>query len=208
MTDHAKKFESKPYSMHISGKHIEVTEPIQHYIEEKMGKIETISTHIIDIRVVLEVQKLNHKVDITMKFSHFRVNVHALTENMYTAIDKAFERLSRKLKKWKNKIQDHHAKGVSVTELEVNVLEHKREEDDALSQDIIDANNATLHDDYTLPKVLKKKSRPMKELTLEEAVMKMELSNDHFMIYRSEEDKYLKVIYRRRDGSYGIISPE
>ncbi|MCB1067823.1 MAG: sigma 54 modulation/S30EA ribosomal C-terminal domain-containing protein, partial [Simkania sp.] len=50
--------------------------------------------------------------------------------------------------------------------------------------------------------------RPLKHLTLDEAVMKMELSDDHFMVYRSEEEQNLKVIYRRRDGSYGIIAPE
>jgi putative sigma-54 modulation protein len=45
-------------------------------------------------------------------------------------------------------------------------------------------------------------------LTADEAVMKMDLSGDKFMVYKSEEDQKLKVIYRRRDGDYGLISPE
>lgn len=207
MTD-TKKFDQQEYTINIVGKHIEITKPIRDYIEEKIAKIESLSTHIIDVRVVLEVQKLNNKVDIIMKFSHFRVNVHAITENMYSAIDKAFERLYTKLRKWKSRIQDHHAKGVSVTEMEVNVLDHAQHEIEEISQEIIDANNKTLEDEYSLPKVIKKKKRPMKILTIEEAVMKMELSNDNFMIYRSEEEQALKVIYRRRDGSYGVVSPE
>ncbi|MCB1110709.1 MAG: ribosome-associated translation inhibitor RaiA [Chlamydiia bacterium] len=208
MTDSSKKFDQQEYTINIIGKHIEITKPIRDYIEEKITKIEALSTHIIDVRVVLEVQKLNNKVDIIMKFSHFRVNVHAITENMYSAIDKAFERLQRKLRKWKGRIQDHHAKGVSVTEMEVNVLEHAQHEIEEISQEIIDANNESLKEEYELPKVIKKKKRPMKHLTIDEAVMKMELSNDNFMIYRSEEEQALKVIYRRRDGSYGIVSPE
>lgn len=207
MTD-TKKFDQQEYTINIIGKHIEITKPIRDYIEEKIAKIESLSTHIIDVRVVLEVQKLNNKVDIIMKFSHFRVNVHAITENMYSAIDKAFERLYTKLRKWKSRIQDHHAKGVSVTEMEINVLDHAQHEIEEISQEIIDANNKTLEDEYSLPKVIKKKKRPMKILTIEEAVMKMELSNDNFMIYRSEEEQALKVIYRRRDGSYGVVSPE
>lgn len=48
----------------------------------------------------------------------------------------------------------------------------------------------------------------LKELTREEALMKMELSRDAFLVYRSEEDRRLKVLYRRKDGNYGIIEPE
>ena len=207
MTDSSKKFDQQEYTVNIIGKHIEVTKPIRDYVEEKISKIESLSTHIIDVRVNLDVQKLNHTVDIIMKFSHFKVNVHAITENLYTSIDKAFERLYTKLRKWKSRIQDHHAKGVSVTEMEINVFEHAQHEIEEINQEIIDANNESLKEDYVLPKVIKKKKRSLKSLTMDEAVMKMELSNDHFMIYRSEEEQALRVIYRRRDGSYGVVSP-
>ncbi|MCB1084842.1 MAG: ribosome-associated translation inhibitor RaiA [Chlamydiia bacterium] len=185
-----------------------MTRPIRDYVEDKIGKIEALSTHIIDVRVNLDVQKLDHIVDIIMKFSHFKIKVRAITENMYSAIDKAFERLSAKLRKWKSRIQDHHAKGVSVTEMEVNVLEHGQQELEEINDEIIDANNRSLEQDYAPPKVIKKKKRAFKNLTLDEAVMKMELSDDHFMLFHSEEEQGLRVIYRRRDGSYGIISPE
>ena len=92
-----------------------------------------------------------------MKFSHFRVNVHANTENMYSAIDKAFERLYTKLRKWKDRIQDHQAKGISVTEMEINVLEHAQHEIEEINQEIIDANNASVESEYSRPKVIKKK---------------------------------------------------
>ncbi len=208
MTGSSKKFDEQEYTISIVGKNIEITKPIRDYIEEKIAKIEVLSTHIIDVKVRLDVQKLNHTVDILMKFSHFRVNVRAITENMYSAIDKAFERLYAKLRKWKSRIQDHHVKGVSVTEMEVSVLERAMHEIEDMSQEIIDANNQSIQEEYELPKVIKKKKRPLKTLTMEEAVMKMELSDDNFKIYRSEEDQSLKVIYRRRDGSYGVISPE
>ena len=207
MADNSKKFDHQEYTVNIIGKHIEVTKPIRGYVEEKISRIEALSTHIIDVRVNLDVQKLNHTVDIIMKFSHFKVNVHAITENLYTSIDKAFERLYTKLRKWKSRIQDHHAKGVSVTEMEVNVLEHAHHEIEEINQEIIDANNESLKENYALPKVIKKKKRFLKNLTMDEAVMKMELSNDHFMIYRSEEEQTLKIIYRRRNRSYGIVSP-
>ena len=208
MAQTPKAFDDGEYTISVIGKNIEITKPIRDYIEEKITKIEKITNHIIEVDVRLDVQKLNHSVDIILKFSHFKVKVGAITENMYSAIDKAFERLSAKLLKWKSRIQDHHARGVSVTEMEINVLEHARDEIEQINEEITDANNRQLEDQYSLPTVIKKKSRSLKHLTLDEAVMKMELSDDHFMLYRSEEEQNLKVIYRRRDGSYGVISPE
>lgn len=208
MTKSSRKFAEQEYAISVLGKNIEITKPIRDYIDEKIAKIEALSTDIIDIKARLDVQKLNHTVDIFMKFSHFRVNVRASTENMYSAIDKAFERLYAKLRKWKSRIQDHHVKGVSVTEMEVNVFEHAQHEIDEINKEIVDSNNENLQKGYSLPKVIKKKKRPLKTLTIDEAVMKMELSDDNFKIYRSEEDQSLKVIYRRRDGSYAIVSPE
>ncbi len=200
--------EDRDYNLVILGKGTEVTRPMHEYIEGKVGKIEKLTPHILDVHVRIEVQKLNHSVDIVMKFSHFKVKVGAVLDNMYAAIDKAFHRLDAKLRKWKDRIQDYHAKGVAVTEMEINVLEGQQEDLAQIDRDIIDANNSTLEIDYTLPKVVKKKKRPLKTLTLEEAVMKMELSGDHFLIYRSEEDQGLKVLYRRRDNGYGVVSPE
>ena len=208
MTKSSKKINEQEYTISVIGKNIEITKPIRDYIEEKIAKIEILLTGIIDVKVRLDVQKLNHTVDIFMKFSHFRVNVRAITENMYSAIDKSFEKLYTKLRKWKSRIQDHHSKGVSVTEMEINVLEHGQHEIEEINQEIIDANNQNLQKDYALPKVIKKRKRPLKTSTIDEAVMKMELSDDNFKIYRSEEDQSLKVIYRRRDGSYAIVSPE
>ncbi|NGX51614.1 MAG: Ribosome-associated factor Y [Chlamydiae bacterium] len=208
MAQSPKDFDDQTYNIAVSAKSIEITKTIRDYIDEKIAKIEAISTNVIDIHVRLDVQKLNHTVYITMKFSHFRVNVHSINENMYAAIDKAFEKLYHKLRKWKGRIQDHHAKGVSVTEMEVNVLEHAQHELDEINEEIIDENNRSLEKDFAPPTVIKKKKRPLKDLTLDEAVMKMELSDDHFMIFKSEEERALKVIYRRRNGSYGVVSPE
>lgn len=201
MLKSGKDFGNQKSALSVIGKNVEITPAIREQIEGKLKKLEPLIPDMIDVKVCLGIQKLEHSVDIGVKFSHFRLNVRAVTENMYLAIDKAFERLSKKCLKWKSRIQDHHGRKISVKEMEISVLERSEEEgvgkesEETLSQ-------------YTVPKVIKKKKRPLKVLTIEEAVMKMELSDDHFKVYRSEEDQKLKVIYRRRDGSYGVISAE
>lgn len=191
----------------ILGKNVEITNPIKQYITEKLEKIEKVLPHIIEVVVRLEVQKLQHQVDIVMKFSHFKVKVHAMTADMYATIDKAFDRLRAKLMKWKGRIQDHHAKGLNVIDLQVNVLEKEEESElDEINDQIDEENFLEVEKQLEPPKVYKKKKRSLKTLTLDEAVMKMELSGDNFLIYKSEEDLEFKVLYRRRDDSYGVIA--
>ena len=201
------KFSEEQYNVNISGKHVEITKPIREYIMEKLHKVEPFTTHLIDAHIRLDVEKLEHRIDIILKFSHFKIVVHAVTEEMYSAIDKAFDRLRAKIRKWKDRIQDHHAKGIKALEMEVEVIEHAHDEEKLIDDEIIDENNDAVDATYALPKVTKTKKRLLKMLTRNEAIMKMELSHDNFMLYKGEEDQLLKVIYRRRDGGYGVIMP-
>ena len=196
------------YRVVVEGKNITITNPIRDYVMEKLAKTEKLSTGIIDVVVKLEVHKLQHECTVVMRSSHLRVKVHASTEELYSAIDKAFDRIRANLRRWKSKIQTHHAKGLGAVDMDVQVLEHLAHIDEERDQDIVEENNATLNASDLRPKIVKKKTRPLKTLTMDEAWMKMDLTNDAFMVYRSEEDRTIKVIYRRRDGGYGVISTQ
>ncbi len=200
---------SDEHRVKIYGKNIEVTKTLKDYIQEKIAKIERFTDQIIDINVRLDVQKLNHFIDVVIKFSHFKIFTHASTTDMYASIDKAFERLKRKMGRWKDRIKDHHAKGVPVTEMQVNILENTLPVEDELSAEIIEENNESLEKlHFSLSEVVKTKKRSLKTLTLHEAIMKIELSGDSFLLFRNEEDRTLHVLYRRRDGSFGVMIPE
>ncbi len=195
--------------INVVGRHIEITQPIRDYIEEKIGKIEKLAPQILEVSVRLDVEKkIHHIVHVIMKFSHFKIVVHAETTDMYATIDKAFEKLRAKIKKWKDKIQSHHAKGVSFVDMQVNILENTQSSSEEIEEEITDANNDSLPDPFEMPKVMKTKTRPLKSLTFDEAVMKMQLSHDNFLVFRSEEDQGLKVLYRRTDGNFGMMAPE
>lgn len=198
--------EQQPINVVILAKHFDITTPIKNYIMERVEKVERMNHAIIDMVVRIDIQKMDHTVDIVMKFSHFKINVHAVTDEMYSAIDKAFDKLRAKIRRWKGKIQDHHAKGTKVIDLEVNVLKQEPSFLDEINDAIEEANLEDVDKEMKMPLVHKTKIRRLKQLTLNEAVMKMELSHDNFLIYRSEEDLKMKVLYRRKDNSYGVIS--
>jgi putative sigma-54 modulation protein len=200
--------ESQEYNISMYCKHITATESIKEYVAEKLSKIERITPGIIDVHVKLEVHKHEQSATITMRFSHFQVTAHSVTGDLYTSIDEAIRRLVRKLRKWKTKIQGHHAEKLASIEIPVSIFEKEKSETDEINDAIEEANSDEFEAILAVPKIAKSKLRSMKKLTLEEAMLKMDLSDDNFLIYRSHDDQKLKVLYRRRDKSYGLLQPE
>jgi putative sigma-54 modulation protein len=143
-----------------------------------------------------------------MNFIHFHIKVKASTDNIYSAIDKASDRVVSLVRRYKTKLQSHRAKHVSTVDIHVNVIKPLNDEVKIIN-DEIEAENARQKEDMlTLHQVVAKETMPLKTLTQEEAVMKMEITEDPFLIYRSEEDQKLKVIYRRDDENYGLVQVE
>jgi putative sigma-54 modulation protein len=211
MVDKAKFEEQEeliPYTFNVVGRHVVVTDAIKKYIWDKLAKIERLHTHLMDVHVNLDIQRLEHTVDIVVKFEHFRVKVHASSTDMYASIDKAIDKLQTMFRRWKDRIQDHHRKKLSVVDMKVNVVNRPYNELEEFNAEIENANKEQEKKSYQPPKVIKAKTLPLKTLTTEEAVMKMELSGFEFLIFRGEEDRKLKVIYRRKDGTYGIVQVE
>jgi putative sigma-54 modulation protein len=200
--------EAQDYRIHIIGRNVYVTDAMKNHALDKLSKIDRFHNHILDIHVTMDIQKLEHSVIILMKFSHFYIKVSASSTDMYASIDKAVEKLQAQLRRWKNKIQDHHKKGVAAVDMQINVLHRPYTDLDEVNAEIENENRKHASDKYTPPKIIGNDKRPLKTLTTDEAIMKMELSGDTFLIFRGEEDLKLKVIYRRADGHYGVIRPE
>lgn len=188
------------YNVIVTGRHVHVTSAMKDHVIERLSRLERLGNRIIDINVIMDIQKLDHRVEILMKYGHTVIRSHAVANDMYIAIDSAVEKLEKQLKRYKSKLQDHHAKQHPVVEMPVNVW--SVQEDESIPG---------VHQLEVKPfshSVVAKETRPLKILTEDEAIMKMELSQDPFMVFRSEDDRRIKVIYRRTDGHYGVIQPE
>lgn len=205
----AAEFLQDVYNISVTGRNVVVTDAIRDYAIEKVSKIERFSDRIIDILVTLDIQKIEHRVDIVAKVDHMKIKSHAVSDNLYASIDKAADKLEAQLLKYKDRIQDHHAKGVKVVDMNVNVLSSALDSEIvAINDDIEDENRRRLADKYRPHRIINREKRPLKTLTDGEALMKMDLSGDTFLIYLSEETQRLKVMYRRKDGDFGVIEPQ
>lgn len=207
----AVEFLQDVYNISVTGRNVVVTDAIKDYVIEKISKIERFSNKIIDVVVTMDVQRFEHRVDIVMKVEHLKIKSTAVTEDMYESIDKAVHKLEAQLLRYKSKIQDYHlGKGHRHSEdMDVHVLRALPDNEiQEVNDQIEDESHQRLLDKFGPHKIVNKASRPLKTITDGEAIMKMELSGDSFLIYRGEEDRKIKVIYRRKDGDFGVIQAE
>lgn len=205
----AAKFQDEEYEINITGRNVLVTDAMRNYCLEKISKIEKFNNRVTDVNVIMDIQKLEHKIDIVMKLDHIIIKSSASSDNMYASIDKAVDRVQTQLRRYKTRIRNHHMKGGSVIDMNINVIEASADEIlNEVNDEIESETGVQMVDKYRPHKIVSREKRPLKTLNHNEAVMKMDLSGDMFMIFRSEEDQKLKVIYRRSDGNFGIIEPE
>ncbi len=202
----ALQFAQEAYDITVTGRNVQVTDSMKDYAMDKISKIDRFSDRIIEVSVIMDIQKLDHRVDIIMKVDHIKIKSHANSTDMYATIDKAVAKLETQLRRYRRRINEHQAKKVSVIDMAVNVLERVAEED--INADIEEENRRQEESRYRLHRITKKETRPLKVLTYDEAVMKMELSGDAFLIFRHEEDAKLKVIYRCKDANYAVIETQ
>lgn len=203
-------FVDEGYNVAVTGRHVQVTEPMKDYAIEKISKLERLSPRLIEVNVTMDVQKLEHRVDIWMQFNQIKIKSHAAELDMYAAIDKAVDRLRYQILKYKDRIQEHHARGVAEVDMNVNVIQAHRDDDlNDINGDIEDANRDRMIERFKPHQVVARETKKLKTLRVDEAVMKLELSGDAFLIYRSEEEgSKLRIMYKRKDGNFGIITPE
>ena len=98
--------------LNISGHHIEVTEALRGYVASKVDKIARHFDLVSDVSCILTVEKLRHKAEATVKVNGGKIYADHTEEDMYAAIDGLVDKLERRVRKYKEKMVDHHAKDI------------------------------------------------------------------------------------------------
>ncbi|MCB1135079.1 MAG: ribosome-associated translation inhibitor RaiA [Chlamydiia bacterium] len=203
-----KTTESVPgYDVLITGRRVEVTDAMKGYVIEKVAKIERFTDRIIDCQVTMDLQKQQHRVDILLQFGHVLIKGTGSSDNMYASIDQAVDRIQKQVRRYKKRIQDHHGKSLSSVDMNVNVVRpHFNDDLETINDEIEDENVRQTEEHYRPHEIVESRKIAMPMLSNDEAIMRMELSGDSFLVFRAEEDQGIKVIHRLPDGNFGIIS--
>lgn len=176
----------------IKGKNLDVTEHMRAHIEKKVSKLDRFLPNLDEARVDLAVQKTKSAEDSMVVQLTLRVNGTILraeerSADMITALDTVLERMSRQIERYKGK----HWRSKARPSTEVSASTATTEETAAPSSEIV--------------RIKRFQTRPM---DVDEAIEQMELLGHDFFIFFNAADNAFSVVYRRRDGGYGLLLPE
>lgn len=170
----------------IRGDKIKITEAMKNYIEEKLQKLNKYleNSSNIHANVVVKVKNYDQIVEITIPLKSFILRSEESQDDFYAAVDKAVTKLERQIRKNKTRLMSRQEKSYDFSFVEFEEIE----ENDS--------------------KIIKRKKIEVKPMDEEEAIIQMELLNHQFYMYKDRETDKYAVVYKRKDGGYGLIESE
>ncbi len=184
----------------ISGRHLEVTDAIKAYIENALGKVTAHFDKVIDADVILSVEKHRQIAEVNLHANGVRINGREESPDMYASVDAVMEKVERQVRKFKDRINRHQPR----TSREARVYGHS-----VLAPTVGEGNgHAEAHAEHHGHHEIDREKLPMRPLSLDEAVMQLELVDDPFLVFINAETSQVNVLYPRPNGHYGLIEPQ
>jgi putative sigma-54 modulation protein len=170
----------------ISGKNVEVTDALRQRCIKKLGKLEKFFSPDTDVHVTLSVQKNRQIVEVTIHFNGSVLRAEVENDDMYAAIDKSVDVLEGQIRKNKTRLQK-----------KLHEYAFRNEEK------VEDSNE--IEEEY---KVVRTKRFTIKPMDIEEAILQMNLLGHEFFVFINADTNKVNVVYKRKNGDYGLIEPE
>jgi putative sigma-54 modulation protein len=172
----------------VIGRHIEATEALKQYATERFQRFEKYLPKNSQATITLSVvKKLHHIAEAMIKANGMLIQASEETEEMYSSIDLLYEKIERRVRKYKERLTDHkHQTGIA-----------------AMSE----TSPAAVSPEDRIPQIIKTKRFDLKPMHPDEAVMQMELLDKQFFFFSNATSGQINVIYRRNDGNVGLIEP-
>lgn len=172
----------------ISGRNIDVTPGLKDAIISKLSKLERYFTPDTEIIVTLSVEKERQKIEVTIPVKGDIIRSEQVSTDMYVSIDLVEEVIERQLRKYKTKLIARHQEGGSF------------------NQNFIDED--TVYEGDNDIRIVRTKKFGIKPMFPEDACVQMELLGHDFFVFSNAETDEVNVVYKRKNGTYGLIEPE
>ena len=174
----------------VTFRHMEPTEELRVYVEDKVYKIKKYFDSPVDAHIVLEVQKFRHIADVTLSIDGHKVKAVDQTGDMYSSIDKVMDKVEEQLRRLLSRKREYKAENIKNSNDE-DFLKGEIETQETLAE--------------SEPRIVKTETLDTKPMDLDEAQMQMRLSKRNFLVFTNTKSKQINVIYRRKDGNLGLI---
>jgi len=171
----------------VTFKNLDSSDTLKSYVEEKLDRFDRLLDNPAEANVVLSVEKFRHMAEINIIGDRLSINGKEETIDMYSAIDMVLDKLEKQIKKSKEKIRERR----SSTKTRNRGL----------------PTDETGMPEEELELRVKIKNIEYKPMHVEEAVLQLDLLNDNFLVFTNASSDRVNVIYKRKDGHYGLIQP-
>ena len=171
----------------VTFKNLDPSEHLKAFVSDKLDRFDKFLDNPAEANVVLAVEKFRHIAEINIAGDKLNIIGKEETNDMYSAIDMALDKLEKQIKKNKQKIRERRSAAKNRNRSMI-------EEADNLPDDEVERQIKIRNIEY-------------KPMDIEEAVLQMDLIEDNFLVFTNARSDQINVLYRRRDGHYGLIQP-
>src|SRR5512144_967613 len=169
-------------------RHLEPSDALKSYADEKLERVKKYIDEPVVAQVFMTVEKIRHCAEVTITAKGITIKASEETNDMYSAVDAVVDKIERQLRRYKERIKEHkptsdtRERQIRKSVVEAASLETRRE-----------------------PVVIRTKTFSIKPMSVEEAVMQMDLLHKDFLVFTDASTDNINVIYRRKNGDYDLI---
>lgn len=185
----------------VTGRHMEMTDALKAYIQNGLEKVASHFDKTFDADVVLDVEKHRHIAEVNVHANGVRIHSKEASNDMYASVDAAMAKLEKQIRKFKDRINRHQPR----TAREARDYHH------AILSAAPDGHEAEPQPEEThdTHRVVLREKLSMKPMSIDEAMMQLELVEDQpFLVFSNADTSEVNVLYSRNDGTYGLIEPK
>src|SRR5689334_14192465 len=183
--------------LNITFRHLDASESLKEYARDKVDRVRKYLDQAGEAHVVLSLERHLHHADITIHSGAFVLRGREKSEDMYASLDLAMDKIERQLRRYKERLKHHHGR---------DRVHHREGALAALTvrHDVVEVAEPEKHPEPPSPRIIRTNEFLTRPLKVEEAVMQMDLMNNDFYVFMNADSKEMNVVYRRKDGHYGL----
>jgi putative sigma-54 modulation protein len=180
----------------ITGRHLSITDAIRQYAQSKVDHIHLDYPRIIEVHVILDVEKHRHFAEIVLHCAnHITIEADHECDDMYAAIDGVIAKITRQMRKYKTKMLRSHRP--------------RKGENKHFDQHVLQIDETFELHEESEPKHVETERVSVKQLFVDEAVLQLELAaNRQFIVFLNAKTEKLNILQRRRNGGFGLMELE
>ncbi len=174
--------------MNYTGKNMDVTDALRDVTEKKLSKLDKYFQTDVSGNVTFGTEKNRKIIEVTINLPGTILRAEESSDDMYASIDKAIDVLERQVRKHKTKLQKRYKNSETIR--------------------FENVPSPTKEDEEDKPTLVKRKRFGLKPMSTDEAILQMELLRHNFFVFMDAETEDVTVVYKRKDGNYGLIEPD